>query len=137
MARHYSVDFRERVLASFRAGVPADEIATLLGVSVRSIYRWNELERETGGVAPRPKSGRPPLIGPDAAGPLQQMVEAHPAATIDEYCQMWEACTGTRVSRSTMCSAINRLGYVRKKGVSSPANSRRRSAPVGEKTMLI
>ncbi|MCO5215802.1 MAG: hypothetical protein M9950_06565 [Thermomicrobiales bacterium] len=65
------------------------------------------------------------------------MVEAHPAATIDEYCQMWEERTGTPwVSRSTMCSAINRLGYVQQ-GVSSPANSGRRSAPVGEKTMLI
>ena len=136
MTHYYSDDFRERVLASFRAGVPADEIAALLGVSVRSIYRWDDLEQETGGVAPRPKSGRPRAIGPDAEDALRQMVEAHPAATITEYCQIWEAISGEKLGRSTMCRTINRLGLMRKKGVSSPTNNRKMSVLAGEKITL-
>lgn len=133
MTRIYSVDFREKVLETYRAGTPATEIAAVLHVAARSIYRWDAQEKATGSVAPRPKSGRPRAIGRDGEDALRLMVEAHPAATIDEYCQWWEERTGRRLGRGTMCDAINRLGLVRKKGVSSPVSSRMKSAPAGEK----
>src|SRR5699024_5638094 len=117
LTRVYSADFREKVLETYRAGTPATEIAAILHVSPRTIYRWDAQEKATGSVAPRPKSGRRRAIGADAEPALQEMVEAHPAATIDEYCQMWEERTGRRLGRGTMCDAINRLGLVRKKGV--------------------
>lgn len=117
MTAIYPVGFREKVLEAYRAGTPASEIARLLHVAARTIYRWDVQEKTTGSVAPRPKSGRPRSIPPEAESQLRTLVDEQPAATIDEYCALWETMTGVHLGRSTMCSSLHRIGMVRKKGV--------------------
>jgi len=46
---------------------------------------------------------------------LQPQLEAHPDATLEEHCRLWEAETGVKVSISTMSRAILRLRWTRKK----------------------
>jgi transposase len=58
MPRAYSIDLRERVVASVRAGRSCRATATLFGVSVASVVKWAQRARTTGSVAPKPLGGR-------------------------------------------------------------------------------
>lgn len=62
MASSYSVDLRERVVAAFRSGLSRAEAAARFQVSESSVQRWARLERQSGGVAPKPMGGKRPLL---------------------------------------------------------------------------
>ena len=84
-------------------------------MSEPTVKRYLKLRRETGGLAPKAIPGRPQKkIGPLLDG-LRPQLEAHPDATLEEHCRLWEAKTGARVSPSTMGRAIQRLKWTRKK----------------------
>ena len=57
MAKAYSLDLRERVLAAVAEGLPLGEAAERFRVSVPSIVRWRALERRGRGVGPKPFAG--------------------------------------------------------------------------------
>lgn len=61
MARAYSVDLRERVVASVLAGRSCRATAALFGVSVASVVKWLQRFRATGSAAPKLRRGRRPL----------------------------------------------------------------------------
>ena len=65
MARPYSNDLRERVVARVVAGNPVRAVAATFGVSVASVVKWSQRLRRTGSVAPD-KMGfqRPKLLEP-------------------------------------------------------------------------
>jgi transposase len=111
----YSVDFRERAVALVDGGRSLAEAADLLGVGLASLKRWRQRRRLTGGVAPSPRAGRPPRIGPYQHAQLVAQVRAAPDATLAEHCATWEAATGARVSTATMCRALQRLDLGLKK----------------------
>jgi transposase len=111
----YSQDLRERVVKAIDEGRSQSEVAQLFGVSTATIKRYLRLRRETGSLAPKPIPGYPPRkVGSLQEGLLPQL-EAHPDATLEEYCKLWEAETGVKVSISTMSDAIRRLRWTRKK----------------------
>ncbi len=62
MARPYSLDLRERVVARVASGVSCRAVATLFGVSVSSIVRWSQRQRRTGSAAAKPMGGARPLV---------------------------------------------------------------------------
>jgi transposase len=117
MARAYPGDFRERVLEARRAGASAGEIARILGVSHRTIYRWEAQYRVTGSVEPRSAPGRAPAIGGDQVALLVAQVTDHADATLAEHCAYWAETTGRRVGTSTMWRMVRKLGLPRKKRV--------------------
>lgn len=51
MARAYSADLRERVVASVEAGRSCRTTASLFGVSVASVVKWSQRKRLTGSAA--------------------------------------------------------------------------------------
>jgi transposase len=111
----YSQDLREHVLKAVDQGIPRKEVVRIFGVSLASIKRYLTQRRETGSLAPKAIPGRPPKkIGPLQKG-LRPQLEAHPDATLEEHCELWEAETGSKVSISTMSRAILRLEWTRKK----------------------
>lgn len=57
MAKAYSLDLRERVLAAVAEGLPLGEAAERFRVSVPSIVRWRALERGGRGIGPQPFAG--------------------------------------------------------------------------------
>ncbi len=57
MAKAYSLDLRERVLAAVVEGMPLAEAAKRFGVSVPSIVRWRRLARERGDARAKPFAG--------------------------------------------------------------------------------
>jgi len=50
---------------------------------------------------------------------VQELLEAHPDASQNDYCQWWEAEHDMPVSRASMSRAIHAIGWTRKKGRST------------------
>jgi transposase len=130
----YSADFRERLLRAIDAGLPQAEAARLFGVGTSTLKRWKRRRQETGALAPTPRPGRAPVIGPAQQAALAAQVRAAPDATLAEHCATWERERGVRVSVATMSRALAKLGWPLKKRPPSPANATRRRGPPGART---
>lgn len=111
----YSQDLREHVLRAVDQDISRAEVVRIFGVSEPTIKRYLKLRRDTGSLAPKAIPGRPPKKVGSLQKGLRPQLEAHPDATLEEHCKLWEAETGVRVSISTMSEAIRRLRWTRKK----------------------
>jgi transposase len=120
--RAYSQDLRRQVLRAVDDGQSRAEIIELFQVSRATIKRYVKQRRETGTVLPRPIPGRPSKKGAALQMGVQELLEAHPEASQQEYCQWWEAEYGMQVSRATMSRAIHAMGWVRKREKSTNQN---------------
>ncbi len=115
MPRAYSVDLRERVLRAKAAGLAAPEIERTLGISRRTVARWQQRLTQGTSLVPGQSPGRPPTIGPEQAAALQAQVASYPDATLQAHCAIWAREQGTTVSVATMSRAIRRLAITVKK----------------------
>ena len=113
--KQYSADLRERLLGAIDAGLPQVEAARLFGVSVSSIKRWRQQQRETGSLAARRRPGRRRRVRPEEEASLRAQVGATPDATLAEHCAVWAATTGVRLSTATMSRTLARLDQPQKK----------------------
>jgi transposase len=113
--KQYPADFRDRLLRAIDAGLARAEAARRFGVSQRTLSRWARRRRETGGVTPRPRPGRPPRIGAADLPALEAQLRAAPDATLAEHCATWARGHGDRLSAATMSRAIAKLGWTVKK----------------------
>jgi transposase len=57
MARPYSLDLRERVVAAVAAGASCREAAKTFQVSVATVVKWSQRFRATGSAAAKPMGG--------------------------------------------------------------------------------
>jgi transposase len=112
--KQYPVVLRERLLRFVDAGHSHAEAARTFGVSLRSITRWRQ-QAATGDLAPKPRPGRQPCIGPDQVAALEAQVTAAPDATLAEHCTTWAQQHGVRVSVATMSRRLAKLGLPLKK----------------------
>jgi transposase len=62
MARAYSLDLRERVVAGVAAGESCRAVAQMFKVSVASVVKWSQRYRATGSAAAKRMGGRPGLL---------------------------------------------------------------------------
>lgn len=60
MARPYSLDLRERVVAAVLAGASCREVASTFRVSVASVAKWSQRQRATGSAAAKPMGRQQP-----------------------------------------------------------------------------
>jgi transposase len=61
MARLYSLDLPERVVASVAGGRSCRAMAALFDVSVASVVKWSQRARATGSAAAKPMGGKRPF----------------------------------------------------------------------------
>ena len=112
---HASADVRDGALAALDAGRSVADVAACVRVDPATVRRWRRQRARTGSAAPRPRSGRPRLVGDADAAALLAQVRAAPDATLADHCARWEARSGVRLGRSTIGRALRRLGVMRKK----------------------
>lgn len=62
MVRPYSLDLRERVVATVEGGQTCRAVAETFGVSVASVVKWSQRARETGSAAAKPMGGKRPVL---------------------------------------------------------------------------
>jgi transposase len=111
----YSQDLRERVVHAIEQGKSQDEVSTSFEVSSSTIKRYLRQRREQGHLQPKKITGRPPTKRASLQTHLLAQLEAHPDATLQEHCEVWEAQGGMKVSLATMGRAIQCFGWTRKK----------------------
>jgi transposase len=121
--KQYSVDLRERLLRALDAGLSQAEATRLFGVSAATLERWRRRQRQSGSVAPLPRTGRPRRIGREQEAALLAQVRSVPDATLREHCAWWAVDQGIVLSEATMSRALARLGWPLKKSRSTPANA--------------
>ena len=116
----YSQDLRQRVVRAVDAGQSQAEIAKTFAVSVATIKRYLKQRRETGHVLPKAIPGRPAKKGAVLQTHLRAQLEAHPDATREEHCRLFQAEQGIEVSTASISRARAVLGWTRKKDARCP-----------------
>jgi transposase len=106
---------REHAVAALETGVSRHDVATTLGVSIRTVDRWRWKARHDQPLADRPRSGRPPAVGPADRPVLLAWVSAHPDATLAEIAAWWTTQSGRTLGWSTISRLLRRAGLTRKK----------------------
>jgi len=123
----YSVDLRERAVASVESGecnIPA--AARRYKVSEPTIERWLARKRSIGTCAPLPYAGGPTRKLASAEAVIRAAVKAQSDATLRELCERVEKETEIKSNSSMMYRELVRLKLPRKKSRSMPANGTRR-----------
>jgi transposase len=109
MAKPYSQDLRDRVLAAYDRGEPTARIAQSFSVCPAWARRLKQRRRETGQTTPRPMGGaRITKIDPVR---LEQLVGEQPDATLEELRER----LGVACSISGISMALKKLGLSFKK----------------------
>ena len=113
--RAYSLDLREKIIASREEGTSIRKLAKQFRVSRGMVWNLIQLKRETGSIVPKPARGGHPsqLAGKEIE--LAEMVRKYSDYTLEEYCEYWDEQTGIRVSPSTMCRELQKQQWSRKK----------------------
>src|SRR5258707_9847239 len=124
MARAYSLDLRERVVAAVVGGQSCRSVAARFGVSVASVVKWVQRFRATGSVAAKRMGGRRPYaLEGERAWVLARISEV-PDVTLRELAAQL-AARGIRVSHYAVWHFLMREGVTFKK---KPARQRARAA---------
>jgi transposase len=62
MARPYSLDLRERVVAQVASGMSCHEAADLNNLVPSTVVKWTQRQRRTGSPAAKPMGGKRPYL---------------------------------------------------------------------------
>jgi len=130
MARAYSLDLRERVVAAVGAGQSCRSVAERFGVSVASVVKWSQRFRATGSAAAKPMGGRRPYALEGERSWVLARVSEAPDLTLRALAAEL-AARGIAVSHYAVWHFLVREGITFKK---KPARQRTGSARRGKAT---
>jgi len=110
-----AADTRQRAIEAYRNGKGTqEEIAQHVGVTLRTFQRWLARYQQSGEVAPQPRGHRHALFRGEVLDRLDQLVQEHPDATLEQLRDM----SGVDGSIMAVQRALDRLGYSFKKNAS-------------------
>jgi len=122
----YSADLRERVLAAFDGGLPANAAAERFGVSISFIYKALKRRRLTGETTARAHCNQQALKLAAHHEAIRAEVERRPDVTLEELRSWLVETRGVEASLGLMHNTLIRLGLTLKK---SPDGRRSRIDP--------
>ena len=91
------------------------QAARTFGVGATSVKRYVKLAEEGKPLSPGKAPGRKAKLDGSAMKLLEEDLHARPAITYEERADLLCELLGVRVSKSTVCRIVRRLGYTRKK----------------------
>jgi transposase len=129
MARPYSTDLRERVVAAVASGQACRPVAELFSVSVSSVVKWSQRWRTTGSVAAKPMGGRKLILLSERDWLLGRLAES-PDVTLRAL-QAELAERGVVVSHNAIWKlfAAEGISFKKKPARQRAGSSGRRPAP--------
>jgi len=128
MARAYSLDLRERVVAAVAAGQSCRAVAATFKVSVASVVKWSQRFRATGSAAAYKVGGRRPFALAGQRGWLLARLAEKPDITLRALGAEL-AARGIKVSHFAVWHFFEHEGIsFKKKPVRQRAGSARRGA---------
>jgi transposase len=112
----YSVDLREKIVAAvLERGMSKEEAARTFGVGATSVKRYVTLQEEGKPLSPGKAPGKKSKLGQSGMKLLEDDLHARPTVNYEQRAHYLFKLLGERVSTSTICRMIRRLGYTRKK----------------------
>ena len=111
----YSVDLRERVMASIEGGMRVTETAKVFRVCRKTIYLWQNLLKTTDSLAPKSgyQNGHSHKI--TDWDQFKTFAEAHKYCSSSKMRVEWKRLTNVDVSESVILRALKKIGYTSKK----------------------
>lgn len=118
--RAYSVDLRERIVATVKAkGVSKVAAAEVYGVSRATVYRYLALA-EQGDLHPTKPPGPPPRLDETGRQKLLEQVKENSDLSLEEHALKFSKEQGVELKKSALGKYFARLGVKRKKDLASP-----------------
>jgi len=112
MAKPYSMDLRERVMAEVDEGLLLEMVAERFAVSVRTLRNWLALRAESGSLLPRQgEVGRKRKLDPAQRESIEKAISRSPSLDLEELRTKFSL----PVLLSTLWSALERWGMTLKK----------------------
>jgi transposase len=116
----YSKDLHRKIVEAIEQGMSKAQAARTFGVGISTVKRYATKAQNGEPLEPGKAPGKPPKIDEPINKLLVEDLQERPFVTLRERCEYVEALSGVSVSRSTMWSAIARIGSTRKKGGQAP-----------------
>jgi transposase len=112
----YSIDLRERVVAAVQRGISKAQTARTFGVGATSVKRYVNLAQQGRSLEPGKAPGRESKkLGQSGMRLLEEDLHGRPTVTYEDRARLLHRLLGIEVSKATVCRAVRRLGYTRKK----------------------
>ena len=114
----YSLDLRARIMGSIAGGMRITDAAKTFNVSRRVIYKWIDLEKETGSLAPKSgyQKGHSHKITDLAKFEIFALAHGH--LTVKGMMAEWEKQHNVSVSETRMAVYLEKIGFTSKKNFS-------------------
>jgi transposase len=122
-----STDLRERVITAVDNNMRITEAGKVFRVSRRVIYKWLDLRKETGSLAPKTgyqKGHSHKITDLDA---FKIFVEANKHRTVKGMIVEWEKLNATTISESSMERTLKKIHYTSKKNFWVSRGQRRKA----------
>jgi transposase len=116
----YSKDLHRKIVEAIERGMSKAQAARTFGVGISTVKRYATKAQNGEPLEPGKAPGKPPKIDEPINKLLVEDLQERPFVILRERCEYVEALSGVSVSRSTMWSAIARIGSTRKKGGQAP-----------------
>ncbi len=113
--RAYSVDLRRKIVEAVWRGMSKAEAARAFGVGISSVKRYVKMAREGESLVPKKAPGKERKLDQGATRLLEEDLHRRPEATYRQRARLLFELLGVQVSEATLCRAVRRLGYTRKK----------------------
>jgi transposase len=107
MSKAYSQDLRERVIKSYKEGMPKEDIVKLFRIGISTLNRWIKEYQRSGSIEAKKRTKYRKRKIEDEA--LKEYVAAHPSATLEEMGRYF------KVSGVSIWYRLKKLGITRKK----------------------
>ena len=125
----YSLDLRERIVASVQSGSNYSQAAKQFGVSVPTVSRYVKQFAQTKSLAPRFAPGAKPRLDPLVWRALEKHIQETPHATIADHQHWLKEQHGIALCHSAVHANLVRRGYTHEKRRSVPANATKPKKP--------
>ena len=113
----YSIDLRKKIIEVYKQEkISIRNLAKRFYVAKSFVQKLIKQEQDTGDISPKRQGGNsPPKVQGADLVTLAEIIENNTDATLEELCELLEAQTGIKVSRSTMGRISQKLNYTVKK----------------------
>jgi transposase len=121
----YSLDLRQKIVDAYAEGnLSQRQLAQQFRVALSFVEKLLKQHRETGNIAPKKRLNQTPTkLNDEQLKVLEQLVEEHNDATLEELRALLEQKTGVRIGRSTVDRMLSKLDLTVKKN--TPSNRKR------------
>jgi transposase len=113
--RAYSVDLRRKIVEAVQRGMSKAQAACAFGVGISSVKRYVNMAQKGEGLLPKKAPGKERKLDQGATRLLEEDLNRRPEATHRQRAKQLEELLGVQVSEATICRAVKRLDYTRKK----------------------